>query len=85
MKTEAGWRTVARLRRGAFNMVIHAPRRRRASTALKDYNITVTSGYIFEHKTDIFSAATPDGYVQIKRAMHDTKSEPMRRSRLNCY
>ena len=75
-KTEAGWRTIAP--NGTFNMVINAPE---YFNALKDYNIIVDTGYIFDTQTDIFCSFVTDMY-NLRKQFH--KNDPMRRSRLNC-
>uniref|UniRef100_A0A896YUU9 DNA polymerase n=1 Tax=Coniophora puteana TaxID=80637 RepID=A0A896YUU9_9AGAM len=68
-KTKGGWRTVAP--NGDFKMVIHAPE---YFNAIKDYNITVTKGYMFEKMSDIFHS-----YVQKMYALRQqyTKDQPM--------
>lgn len=68
-KTPSGWRTVAP--NGKFNMVINSCE---YSNAVKDYNINVNKGYLFETKTNIFKDYVWDMY-QLRQQY--TKSEPM--------
>lgn len=68
-KTNAGWRTIAP--NGEFNMVINSPE---YFNSLKDYNISVSKGYLFANKTDLFSKYVKDMYNLRKKY---TKSEPM--------
>uniref|UniRef100_A0A896YSL2 DNA polymerase n=1 Tax=Coniophora olivacea TaxID=85977 RepID=A0A896YSL2_9AGAM len=68
-QTKSGMRTVAP--NGSFDMVIHSSE---YENALKDYNITITKGYLFESQTDIFS--TYVSYMYSLRQKY-SKSDPM--------
>ena len=56
-KTKGGWRTIAP--NGKFSMVIHSSE---YENALKDYNISISKGYIFEKQLNIFKEYVTDMY-----------------------
>lgn len=68
-KTKSGWRTVAP--NGSFNMVINSSE---YQNAIKDYNISISKGYLFEKSTNIFSNYVNDLF---KMRQQYSKSDPM--------
>ena len=68
-KTSAGYRTIAP--NGKFNMVIHSTE---YENALKDYNISISKGYLFEKQSNIFCNYVQDMY---KLRQEYSKDQPM--------
>lgn len=68
-KTDAGWRTIAP--NGCFEMVIHSSEYHHSK---KDYDISVSKGYLFEATADLFSDYVNDMFALRQQY---SKSEPM--------